>query len=81
MYQDSWETKKSRWIRASCGGIFHLEVNLGDKVTKRQELGFITNAFGEKRVAVRATVSGMIISHIQNPLVNQGDAIIHLAII
>ena len=81
MHQDSWETKKSRWIRASCGGIFHLEVNLGDKVTKRQELGFITNAFGEKRVAVRANVSGMIISHIQNPLVNQGDAIIHLAII
>lgn len=81
MHQYSQETKKSRWIRASCGGIFHLEVNLGDKVIKRQELGFITNAFGEQRVAVRANVNGMIISHIQNPLVNQGDAIIHLAMI
>ncbi len=78
---DSWETKNSKWIRASCGGIFHLEVNLGEKVTKRQELGYITNAFGERRVAVRASVEGMVISHIQNPLVNQGDAIIHLAII
>jgi len=81
IHHNSWETKKNRWIRASCGGIFHLEVTLGDKVMKRQELGFITNAFGEKRVAIRANVDGMIISHIQNPLVNQGDAIIHLAMI
>ena len=78
---ESLESNTSKWIRATCGGIFHLEVNLGDKVARKQELGFITNAFGEKRVAVRATVNGMVISHIQNPLVNQGDAIIHLAIV
>ena len=63
------------------GGFFHLEVNLGDRVVRRQELGFITNAFGERRVPIRAQVNGIVISHIQNPLVNQGDAIIHLAII
>ena len=88
MYEDDtaaadhvWETNKSRWIRASCGGIFHLVVSLGDRVVRRQELGYITNAFGEQRVTVRASINGLIISHIQNPLVNQGDAIIHLAII
>ncbi|MBE9043274.1 succinylglutamate desuccinylase/aspartoacylase family protein [Pleurocapsales cyanobacterium LEGE 10410] len=78
---NSLKTTKSKWMRASCGGIFHLEVNLGDKVAKKQELGYITNAFGEKRVAVRANVNGIVISYTQNPLVNQGDAIIHLAII
>lgn len=78
---NSLESRQSRWIRASCGGIFHLEVNLGDRVVKRQELGFITNAFGERRIPVRASVNGIVISHIQNPLVNQGDAIIHVAII
>lgn len=77
---DSLESRSSKWIRASCGGIFHLVVNLGEKVIKKQELGFITNAFGEKRVSVKAGVSGIVISHTQNPLVNQGDAIIHLAI-
>ncbi|WP_019505979.1 succinylglutamate desuccinylase/aspartoacylase family protein [Pleurocapsa sp. PCC 7319] len=89
MYQDelisqvpaSLETRKSKWIRASCGGIFHLEVNLGEQVYQKQELGFITNAFGEDRVIVRASVNGMVISHIQNPLVNRGDAIVHLAVI
>ena len=78
---ESLETRKSRWIRASCGGIFHLEVGLGNKVARRQELGYITNAFGERRVPIRASVDGVVISHIQNPLVNQGDAIIHIAIV
>ncbi len=89
MYQDelapavgnSLESSKSQWFRASSGGIFHLLVSLGDKVSKRQELGYITNAFGESRISVRAKVDGIVISHIQNPLVNQGDAIIHVAII
>ena len=89
MYQDelapivgnSLESRKSKWIRASSGGIFHLEVNLGDKISRRQELGFITNAFGERRIPVRAKFGGIVIGHIQNPLVNQGDGIIHVAII
>lgn len=89
MYQDelaptigeSLRAQKSNWIRATCGGIFHLSINLGDKVTKKQELGYITNAFGEKRVPIRTKVDGIVISHIQNPLVNQGDAIINVAIV
>ena len=78
---ESLESKNSKWVRASCGGMFHLEVNLGNKVTRRQELGYITNAFGERRVPVRASVNGIVISHIQNPLVNQGDAIVHIAVV
>jgi predicted deacylase len=76
----SIETRQSKWIRASRGGILHLEVNLGDKVFKKQELGFITDAFGENRVTVRANTSGIAIGCTQNPLVNQGDAIVNLAI-
>jgi predicted deacylase len=78
---ESLQAKQSKWIRASHGGIFHLLVNLGERVTRRQELGYITNAFGERRVPIRTTIEGIVISHIQNPLVNQGDAIVHLAII
>ena len=78
---ESLQADKSRWIRASCAGIFHLLVNLGDRVTRRQELGYITNAFGGNRVSIRAKIEGIVIGHIQNPLVNQGDAIIHVAIL
>ena len=75
------EIRQSKWIRASRGGIFHLEVTLGEKVPKKQALGFITDAFGENKLIVRANVEGIVISHTQNPLVNQGDAIVHLAVI
>ncbi|WP_036485327.1 succinylglutamate desuccinylase/aspartoacylase family protein [Myxosarcina sp. GI1] len=77
----SKETRQSKWVRASRAGIFYLEVELGAKVRKKQQLGSIADAFGEERVIVRASVDGIVISYTQNPLVNQGDAIVHLAIV
>ena len=44
-------------------------------------LGIIADTFGENSFQVRATVKGIAIAHTQNPLVNQGDAIVHLAIL
>jgi len=73
------EVRESKWIRAGRGGIFHLEVSLGEKVQKKQQLGFITDAFGENSLSVRAIYNGIAIGCTQNPLVNQGDAIVHLA--
>jgi hypothetical protein len=78
---NSVEIRQSKWIRASRGGIFHLEVNLGEEVPKKQPLGFITDAFGEDKSLVRASVRGIVIGYNQNPLVNQGDGIVHLAIV
>ena len=77
----SVELQKSKWIRASCGGILHLAISLGQKIPKKQELGFITDAFGENKVLIRSHVNGIAIGYSLNPLVNQGDAIVHLGII
>ena len=74
------EVTESKWVRASRSGIFRLEVALGEQVQKKQRLGVIADAFGETTVAVRAAVDGIVIGHVQNPLVNQGDGIVHLAI-
>jgi predicted deacylase len=76
----SREVRETRWIRASRGGVLHLSVKLGEQVDKKQVLGIITDAFGEAKVKVRSPGAGMIIGHTQNPLVNQGDGIVHLAI-
>ncbi|GAB4232018.1 MAG: succinylglutamate desuccinylase/aspartoacylase family protein [Stanieria sp.] len=76
----SVEIRQSKWIRAFRGGIFHREVSLGEQVEKKQPLGFITDAFGEDKSVVRASVSGIVIGYNQNPLVNQGDGMINLAI-
>lgn len=73
------ESRQSSWIRANRSGILHLKVKLGEKVKKKQTIGIIFDAFGKNQSKVKATVSGIIIGHTQNPLVNQGDAIVNLA--
>lgn len=75
------ESHQSTWIRANRSGILHLYIKLGEKVKKKQTIGIIFDAFGETQAKVKATISGLIIGHTQNPLINQGDAIVHLALV
>lgn len=75
------EIQETKWVRASRGGILHLEIKIGQQVEKKQVLGFITDAFGDTLLKVRTPDKGMVISHVQNPLVHQGDGIVHLALI
>ncbi len=73
--------KTTRWLRASRGGLLHLTVDLGQSVFKRQKLGTIRDAFGDKSVNVLAPQNGTVIGYTHNPLVNQGDAMLHLALL
>ncbi|QDU61780.1 aspartoacylase [Planctomycetes bacterium Pan216] len=73
------EVSDSTWVRARRGGIFRLRVGLGQHVGKRQPLGVIANAFGDQPMSATAPFDGIVIGHTNNPLVNQGDALIHLA--
>lgn len=75
------EASKTRWIRASRSGILHIEIELGELVRKRQRLGFISDAFGEKTTTVHAPCEGLVIGYTRNPLVNQGDGIFHVALL
>ena len=70
---------ETKWVRAPRSGILQLNVGLGEPVTAKQELGTISDAFGEEKTRVRAPGDGLVISTLLNPLVNQGDAIVHLA--
>lgn len=71
----------SKWIRANHSGIFINQVKLGEYVEKKQILGFITDVFSEKTFKIKSSINGLIIGYNQNPLVYQGDAIIHIALI
>ncbi len=75
------EVRSTKWMRASRGGLLHLDIELGQAVTRRQRLGTIRDAFGDKSVNVTAPHDGLVISYTRNPLVNQGDAILHLALL
>lgn len=70
---------ETKWMRANRSGILRLNVGPGDRVEKKQLLGTISDAFGEEMTSIRASGDGLVISVLLNPLVNQGDAIVHLA--
>lgn len=73
------EVHQTRWVRASRGGLLHLEIQLGQRVDKKQRLGAIRDTFGDKSVNLTAPEAGLVIGFTRNPLVNQGDAVIHIA--
>ena len=57
-----------------------LEIGLGDRVHKKENLGEISDPFSPARAkVVRAPYDGMIIGYSNNPLVHQGDALVHIA--
>ncbi|MEM1308388.1 MAG: succinylglutamate desuccinylase/aspartoacylase family protein [Cyanobacteria bacterium P01_H01_bin.153] len=73
---ESYETK---WIRASRGGFWHCQIELGQQVGCKEILGLVTDAFGDKPTPVRSPLEGCVIGYSQNPLIHQGDALVHIA--
>jgi len=76
---DTLLAEASQWSRASRSGIVDLDVDLGDRVESRSLIGHVRNAFGDRVAPVRARASGIVIGIRRHPLVNQGDAIVHIA--
>lgn len=69
----------SAWVRANASGIVHNLKNLGDQVQKGDALAHISNSFGEQFGTVLAVRSGIIIGKQNIPLVQEGDAMFHIA--
>ncbi len=72
-------SRKSRWVRASRGGIFRLGVALGQHVERGDPVGVIADPIGAVGTPIRARNGGVVIGHTVNPLVNLGDALLHVA--
>jgi len=72
-------SRTTKWVRASRSGILHLDAVLGDEITAGERLATIHDPFGKRLGTVAARTGGMIIGHTQRPLVNRGDAIVHIA--
>jgi hypothetical protein len=73
------ECRRSSWARARRSGIVQLNVSLGDRVEKGEAIGLIYDSVGKRLAGVSAPVGGIVIGVVQHPLVNQGDAILHVA--
>lgn len=71
--------RKSMWIRARHSGMFRTELKLGSKVVKGDKIGSISDPYGDFEVDVNAICDGYIICANHAPIVNQGDALIHIS--
>jgi len=71
--------RTTRWLRAGRSGIVHLDVGLHARVEPNQVVAHMHDAIGEAVGEVRSPVPGVVIGHTNNPLVNRGEAVVHIA--
>jgi len=71
--------RSSYWVRAPDSGILRAMIPLGARVKKNTLLGVVADPFGETEANVRALYSGIVIGRTNLPLVNEGDALYHIA--
>jgi len=70
--------KNSSWVRARQSGLFNSHVEAGSKIFRGQVAGIITDTFGEYNIKVKSPANGYVIGLNNNPVVHQGDAILHI---
>jgi predicted deacylase len=73
--------KKSKWLRASHSGMFHVRIKNGEWVTKKTTLGIITDPFGSFERKVFAPFDCYIFCVNISPIVNRGDALFHVSLV
>lgn len=68
----------SSWLRSKAGGLHYSFVRPGQKVEKGQKIGIIAGPFGDFEKSVKSQYDGHIIAVNNNPVVNRGDALVHI---
>ncbi len=69
----------SRWIRAPSTGLFRTKCELGQKVSKGDVIGKISDMLGTTIVEVVAKFDGIVIGQTLLPTVYRGDALFNVA--
>lgn len=72
-------SRRSGWVRALGSGIVHLDATLGQRVEVGDRLGGLSDSFGKTLRLVKADRPGVVIGRTTAPLVNRGDALVHIA--
>ena len=79
--QPTIESDETHWVRAERGGILNLHVGPGEHVQVGQPLWTVTGPFGRERNQQRSAYAGAVIGMTTLPLVNPGDAVVHVAVV
>ena len=71
--------RSSQWVRASHDGMMVANTELGERVVKDDLLALLVDPYGEMELEVRSPVNGIVIGRNNIPVVNEGEALFHVA--
>jgi predicted deacylase len=71
---------RSTWIRARTSGLFHTSKTNGAHILKGEIIGMICDPYGEHQEKLVAHHDGYIIGINNQPVINQGDALMNIGI-
>ena len=74
-----FHAQSSSWVRAPKSGTFVSKVSVGDYVSEGDTVAIVSDPFGTEESEVYSHMEGIVIGTSQLPLVNQGDAMYHVA--
>jgi len=72
-------TKTSKWIRSTESGMIRTIKALGDTVEKDEVIAYIDEPLGDESFEILAPFDGIIIGKSEIPLIQEGDAVFHIA--
>lgn len=71
--------KSSQWIRSTESGIIRTIKALGDIVKENETIAFVDEPLDDASYEIKATFNGVIIGKSEIPLIQEGDAVFHIA--
>lgn len=78
-HKNIFTAESSYWIRAPRSGTFAANKKIGETVKTGDIIATISDPFGREKQTVLADENGILIGSTLLPLVNQGDAMFHIA--
>lgn len=73
------KASSSKWVRAPAGGLLRGFKGTGEIVQSGELLGIISDPFGETETEITSGFSGLLVGRTNLPVVNEGDALFHIA--
>lgn len=73
------EAESSHWVRATRSGLIRDPIPLGSHVDKGSRLAHLSDWLGDEETDILATREGVVIGRTNLPIVNEGDALFHVA--
>jgi uncharacterized protein len=78
-YKNPIIARSSQWIRSTESGVIRTIKALGDMVKENEIIAYVDEPLGDESFEIKATFDGVIIGKSEIPLIQEGDAIFHIA--